>query len=421
MSSFTVNIKLGEDELSLSNEDIIEINVIEDIYDFCMSGNITFYDRVGWMELFENLGAFIPLAIMWEENGIEPTRKTFQVFATEVIIQESIHEPVKKIKWYFLEPMLSSLSHRRYSLAWGEEKKGSEIISDISKNILGIESTSKFIEFEETVETFDNFYMPYWTAAEAITWIKMRCSSSKSQQAGYLFFNNSLGTNFVTLGTLMSSTKRETDENGQSMKYIFSSTGGEANKIIAWELHPPEYMNVPEFAGGKSFGFNPDSKELLTLNHTYTDQFKDSETGASISLFGNSTSFPDITTPNAAMILEGESDTKKMYNMYNHIFITKYLPQMTAHIIIRGESTRYAGMIIDTEWKSMDSQIITDKQLEGLWLVKSITHQFVPLAKPPYRQRMVCIKPGPNKTEGDLLYKPDKASKVQTEPYVTKR
>jgi hypothetical protein len=68
--NFAVKLIRGTEEITLDVEDIIELNLVENIFNFCMSGSMTFYDKVGWTEYFEAVG-FDPIAIIWQESRIQ--------------------------------------------------------------------------------------------------------------------------------------------------------------------------------------------------------------------------------------------------------------------------------------------------------------------------------------------------------------
>lgn len=424
MAKFSIKLLRGSEELAFSSEDVVELNIVEDIYNFCMSGNITFFDRVGWTEEFEALGSFDPIAIQWQSGENEIIEKIFNVYAADPTTDHSQHEPLRIRKWYFVETMLTTLQlKRKYSRSWGEDVLGSTIIKNICNDFLSIDD-KRFIQFEETIETFDNFYSGYFTPADCILRIKKRCRGETSRQAGYLFYSNSKGINFVTLNTLLASTEREKKEvhvtgtqkdrmDKDHVRYVFSTTTGDSNQILGAFIYTPDAVDIDKLGGNRYLGFDFDGKKLITEDYQYTDHFESSEKGAPINLYGNSTTYPNINTVNAVLANECESDPQKLHNIHNYRFITKYMTSLMAYLIVVGESTRYAGMIIDVLWKSANSENITDKMLDGLWLVKSITHQFMPNSVPPYKQLLVCVKPGYNKIEVGVEYKPTRKSSTQ--------
>jgi len=407
--NFTIQMIRGDKVATISAENVIELNIVEDIYSLCMAGSLIFYDKEGWTETFEIIG-FDPLYIIYQEGGIN-VEKMFVVYNYEAIVEDSnITTGLKKARWFFVEPMFTSLVDRRYSRAWAEGKKGSDIITDICKDMI---KTENFEKFENTNETFDNFYMPYWSPAESIKWIMKRCSGEKSKLPGYLFYYNSKGANFVTMETLVTSKDREKGEDGKNVKYIFTDQSAADNKILDWYINPPDRLALKYLSGAKRHGFDFDGKYIHNPSYTYKDSVD------KYSLLGKSTLFWDLSNSRTNVIIDGESELEKIDNINDHEFIRRYSKQFSAGLVVRGHSRRYAGMIIDVAWKSVDYSKKTDKMLEGLFMVKSITHQFTSgiNVSPVYRQLLTCLKTGYELSESQQLMP---AAKTISDTYVNK-
>jgi hypothetical protein len=414
---FSVLLKRGESkesELMFDPSDIIELNIVEDIFNYCMSGSLIFYDKLGWTEQLEIVG-FDPIIVIYKESDVE-VKKMFIVYHYEAIVEELQQSTgVKKAKWYLVEPIFNTLINKKYSKAWGENKKGSDIVKDICKNILEVDDKS-YKNFEETKEKFDNFYIPYWTVSEAINWISCRCSGSKSDLPGYLFYSNSQGINFVTIDSLFTSSTREKNEDGTTIKYKMAGLNDDTNKILNWYVNPPDITSLKYLCGSTKIGYDFENKEIINQSHTYKDMIN------KYHIFGKTTLFRDISDTNTNINIVCEDTPDILNNLILHDFILRYIRQLSVGIVVRGESTRYAGMIIDVEWKSTNEQNITDKMMEGLYLVKSITHQFTTGTNvtPPYRQLLTCIKAGYGKTEGGQLMEQVK-DKTITDKYVDEK
>jgi len=410
---FTVKIILKGVESAFDNADIIELNIVEDIFSWCMCGSIIFYDKMGFTELLEITGKD-PIIVMWEEEGIK-REKIFLIYNYDKIIEEiSIDSSVTKVMWYFIEPVYMSLTNRKYSKAWNKNISNSTIIKDISKNYLNID-TNNFKKFEEVVEYTDNFYIPYWTPAESLRWIMHRSSGSESLLPGYLFYSNTLGNNFVTLETLVRNTDRERDLFGKKIRYIFSGAGEDYNKILSWYVDPPDMISFKYLSGSIKHGYISNGKYLLSNRYTYDDAIN------KYSLLGKTSLFPDISEPSTNVTLEAETDEKIIDNLFYDEFIRRYSKQFAVGLVVKGHTRRYAGMIIDVLWKSADAKRKTHKMYEGLYLVRSITHQFTSglNVTPPYRQLMICVKTGYNTIE-DTMLKRTKKGKNITDIYVSK-
>ena len=109
--NFTIQMIRGDKVATISAENVIELNIVEDIYSLCMAGSLIFYDKEGWTETFEIIG-FDPLYIIYQEGGIN-VEKMFVVYNYEAIVEDSnITTGLKKARWFFVEPMFTSLVYR---------------------------------------------------------------------------------------------------------------------------------------------------------------------------------------------------------------------------------------------------------------------------------------------------------------------
>jgi len=57
-----------------------------------------------------------------------------------------------------------------------------------------------------------------------------------------------------------------------------------------------------------------------------------------------------------------------------------------------GGASRYAGQKINVFWPSVDLKEVYNSMDSGMYLIKSITHQFSPMKAPLYTQVLVLIK-----------------------------
>jgi hypothetical protein len=365
-----------------------------------MTGSLLFYDKTGWSEILE-ITENVPVIVLWEEEGIQ-REKIFIIYDFNKIVEESyMNSGINKTMWYLIEPTFMTLTNKKYSKSWGEGVLNSEIINEISKNMLNIEN---FEKFENTVETTDNFYMPYWTPAESIQWLMKRSSGETSMRSGYTFFSNSNGYNFITLETLNNDTERERDSAGENVKYIFSGTGDGFNQVLSWYINPPDMMSFKYLGGATKLGYDFKTKDIIEKQYTYKEAID------KYSIFGGSSLFPDISNKNASFTYTADSSEKVIDNLFYDDFIHKYMKQFSVGIVLIGHTRRYAGMIIDISWRSSDEVRKTHKMYEGLYIVRSITHQFTAGVNvtPIYRQLMICMKAGYEMVESKNLVKTNK-------------
>ena len=439
VGKFTVGLSRGGESLTIDQNTIIKVTMTEDIFQSCMIGTLHFRDSVGYTEKFEITG-FDPVSISYREEDIDVT-KHFMVYDFNRIRSNNQGTPADiTMKWHLIEIPFIYMNHHKYSKSW-INKTGSDIIEEICKNMCLIEpytipvtqmrtnmavgsdfappSTDLspnvpahfFNLFEKSLEKFEYFYMPYWCPLEAIRWLMRRSSGVESQTSGYLFFSNARGYNFVTLETLIKSKERELDRYGGAVVYINLGVSDEFNNILNWSINPTDMHSHKYLAGRTMKGFNFDNKELLDITHTYEDGIDE------YTLLGKSSLFPNISKTNTNFTMECESDPDIMDNIFYNDFIKRYSKQFSMTMEVRGHSRRYAGMIIDVLWKSAFSKEVTNKMYAGLYLVRSITHQFTPGTEtvPNYKQTMVCLKTGYGSDDVSGLYQTAKGKSIVAE------
>lgn len=396
-----VKILYGK-ELILPNQDIIDITITESIFSFCMYGSITFYDRIGWSEILQIQGSTIPpICIMWKQNDEEFVKKIFVVWESAPVKTESQLENALTVrKWIFVEPIYHALTYKKFSKSWGEGTKASTIFDNIFRNFLNYKNTSTSFQYYETPnETLDNFYMPSCELCESLLWLMRRCSGEQSKRAGYLCFINSLGSNFITISNLF---EKEYQKNEREIKsktrvpYTFGYGTDDLTSITDPEIIEPKKVKEYDVGGKNIYTVNHDGKKIENEKITYSDQIKNVEVkGATTSSFAYNNYRPPVS-------LTGESDMDLAKNIEENHWILNYFPSLMASLSVKGSATRYAGMVIDIRWKSASSSLKVDSRLDGFWMVKTIFHQFRPTDAPVYKQNLICMKPGYNKTENGI-------------------
>lgn len=278
----------------------------------------------------------------------------------------------------FVEEHLEPMILKRFSKGWNN-KKISEIVKHISKHMVGIDD---FEEFEETVETLENFVMPYWTPGEALTWLMKRASSTKTRTPGYLYYTNRDGKYFITIESLLQRSKDE-DEN-----YLFECENMfYDNKILTWDQDGLDRTSFRDIAGTTRMGFDPYTKKLIFEKNKF------SECVQKFTALGRKGLFKEnIDEITSSCIVEGDPSTTFLYNIHYNDFIKAYVNQNIFRPVVKGNENRFAGMMIEVEWPSTVEGELFDKTLSGLYLVRGITHHFSPMTTPIFLQKLVCSK-----------------------------
>jgi hypothetical protein len=159
-------------------------------------------------------------------------------------------------------------------------------------------------------------------------------------------------------------------------------------------------------------GFDVKRKRYLKNIYTYEDALARFTCLGDFSLFDSGHS--NILSCNQDLTSEFEEEFI-MKNLYFGDWIKRYCLQHTVDVIVEGHVDRYCGGMISILWPTSSDDEIFDKNMDGLFLVKSITHSFSPLQKPVYTQKMVLIKNGYNDSDG-LLTPAVKVNKKATAP-----
>jgi hypothetical protein len=261
-------------------------------------------------------------------------------------------------------------------------------------NMMGTDATPVFDEFEQTAEELPYFYMPYWTPLEAIQWLSMRASGMETGTAGYVYYQTPYDVNFVTLEKLFQSKTVELAPDGTVLPYVPFTSGRDRtalttnykNTILGWKMSPVDMSAFGVIKGGHKLGYDFSKKLLIDQSYTYAKAIP------LYTMLGKKTLFPDVSDDTMRYTLEGDSNTKILDNMYYNDFIRRYSKQFAFIATVDGSDDRYAGMMVDLQWPSAVDTEFGHKSLRGLYLVKSITHQFSGMMQPPYRQVMVLLK-----------------------------
>ena len=391
-SSFTVAIQFDYlKTISIDNSDIMDCYFIEDIYSMINLGKLTLFDRYGIKE-YGPLTGDERIIISYGADGL--VTKQFAMYRIPSIESVTEFQQTNKsvISIYFSDEYFTNLLMKKFSKSWGKETKASDIVKDLIGNMLQLQVDSQEIYVEPSHTKFKSeFCMPNWNVADTIRWISNRITGTKGKY-GYLFYASSdKYLSYVTLdGLLKSSTK-------DPQIYKFSTTDIDyENKVLGWEVMGVDQIGIKELGGGQVLGFNSSTKSFLGLtkdeDFKYTDAIKKITSLGGSSLFDGRSINNDFTKFNYACSLSGESDPEIIQNIYYNNFIRRYSLQNMVKIQVIGSDKRYAGMKIDVFWPSQDAKEVYNSMDSGMYLIKSITHQFSPMKTPLYTQVLVLIK-----------------------------
>lgn len=381
LSKYTVYITFDDEDVHIDNSSIEKFYFIEDIFSYSIVGKLTFHDRQGILEFGPLTGNEKVGIVYGVEEDVE---RVFDIYKINRIISSWSNANTKEnfIEIVFVDEMFYNLTNRKYSRSW-KNTKGSQIVSDISKNILEVDD---FDDWEDSVEIMEYFYIPYWTPKKAIDWIMKRCRGVLSKKPGYLFYNNSNGSNFITIERLLNQKKlMDIGWEGSGFYKFEGETNHPYNRVLGYELSGLDNISRMDLKGANKKGYDFKRKKLINNSYTYKDGI------SQFTLLGEKSLFKDISDSGVNYDNTGEDKESTIDNIYYNEWIKTYSMQQTLSIMLHGHEGRYAGGLIELEWPSSHDKEVYNKNFAGKYLIKSITHQFSNDA-PTYKQKVSLIK-----------------------------
>jgi len=378
---FSVILSLESGPVVLNSKDIISCYFIEDIFSYSMTGKLIFHDMYGLIEHGPFTGNE-QIIIAYGET--DDRQVPFDIWKVSKIQQTNPTDPTAEnlIELYFVDPTFELYTLKRYSRSYSDDKIITTIIKRILTKMIGLDSNN--INMENSINSLNNFTIPYWTPMETIRWLMKRAEGDKSRTSGYLCYNNTsegFATNVHTLNYLL-----DTENYVESEEYVFEDIRNKSNKILEWWVSGLDKSSTKFLRGGIWRGFDSETKSFIEKEYDYNDGITDTV------LMGRKSLFSDISDTETVNILSGDSDTTTLGNIAYDGWSKRYNLQQVVNLVVRGREDRYAGQQIEVHWPSTARVQKFNKLLKGKYLVKSITHMFSGGSNMIYRQRMVLLK-----------------------------
>lgn len=402
VKKFSVVLGLDAGRMLLESNNIKQLYFIEDIFSYSIVGKLIFNDDRGILE-FGPLTGNETLTIIYGED--EVIEKSFYIYKISNINQISQTNPETDnvVELFFVDYMFYSLNFLQYSKAWKDEKI-SKIVKTIGSEWLNIE---KWDKWEDSNESLEYYYSPYWTPKTNISWLLKRASGSKYNSSGYLFYNTIDSSNFITFESLLNNRnilKISTDDDG--LYYFQDENLFAYNKILSWNMTGLDSIGLKSVSGGTRLGFNNKEKKFIKKEYTYKESIEKN------TILGYKTLFPDYSESNVEIKNLNETDETLIDNIFNNNWVRKYNLQQCLSIVVKGHENRKPGELIEIKWKSKNPNEIYNKNLSGYYLIKSITHTLSGYNQPIYSQKMVLIKNGYEDSYAKNLLKSSKKRTV---------
>jgi hypothetical protein len=414
----------------IGNDAIDTLYFIEDIYNTSVVGLIKFLDTTGMLEFGPILGNE-RFEIKFGNTDNDDNYKVINLYGYKIkSIVPTTNTPTSSsgnfIEMVLVDATFPQFHNRQWSKAWTDEYIHT-IVEDIVNSHVDKEvvlfqdykkkqskydtvDTSKSVQFktiENTTEKLEQFDTHLKTPAEGIQWLIERCSSAQHGQAGHLLYqfndpdSEGFKFNFVSLESLLRQTKLMEPE-GDRFLYVFADRNENyVNTIQDHKVSQVDYGTLRTLAGATYRGYDIRRKKLLRRDFTYQDAVD------RFTILGKKTLFPDGITPDHHMTkVESFSDESMIDNLWYSRWIKQYCLQQTVSITVGGNEKRHAGGMIKIEWGSTDRvKGIINKEMDGKYLVKSVTHYFNKAVQPFYSQKLVCIKNGYKDSDSESLTK----------------
>lgn len=372
-------------------QDLIECWFIEDIYSRCITGKLRFYDTIG---LLEN-GPFTGSEIVRFTYGTEETRiLNFVIWETPLIVQAAPNRSTDKsvIECSLVDTSFFRMFYTKKSLSFPKGDTHTQIVKNILMKLIGWPPENIFLEASQDSQE-DAIAFPFWSPSDMIQFLLKRTKSvsggsNTGNSSGYLCYNSTEKTfsvNVKTLNYLFSRNNGVDDVN-----YIFEGGADREatqNKIFDWSVSGIDQSLLRSVRGGKFRGFDTKSKFLTEFEYTFAQGIKDTI------LLGKKSILPDISDVNSSHDILGGNMEELKRVVYDE-WVKMYCLQFMVDIVAQGNEKRYAGHQIQIDWPSINRQYEkTQKQLNGLYLVKSVTHSFTGHGNNiNYLQKMRLIK-----------------------------
>jgi hypothetical protein len=404
----TLGVRIFTDngDYIIGNDAIDTLYFIEDIYSTSIMGKIKFLDTTGMLE-FGPISGNERFEIKFGNTQGDSKYNTINLYGYKIkSIVPQTNTPTSSsgvfIEMILVDEFFAMFHNRNWSKAWVDEYIH-DVVESIAKNHVGIE----FKTIENTKEKLEHFDTHLKTPAESIHWLSQRCSSVIHGQAGHLLYpfndpdSEGFKFNFVSLETLLRQTKLMQPEGDRHLYVFGDSNTTYINMIQDHKISQVDYGTLRTLAGATYHGFDIRRKKLIRRDFTYTDAVD------KFTILGKKTLFPDSIAPDHHMTkIETSPDEVFIDNLWYSKWIKQYCLQQTVAITVGGNEKRHAGGMIRIEWPSTDTvQGITNKEMNGKYLIKSVTHYFSQAHQPFYSQKLVCIKNGYKDSDNSKLVK----------------
>jgi len=400
LNSISINVLLYnhlQRELDIT-ELFLDIEIIEDIYNNCISGYITVIDTIGLKEFFPVIGEEkIKITFTTDENEFSYFNNEFYII--KISNEESITSKskiVKGMKIYFTS--IEQLNNYKYTFSKSYNHQNiSDIFNDIFNNLL---KSKKTVNIEETKNSI-NFIIPYWNPFKSINFLCKHALSKKYNDSGYIFFQDKEKFNFVSIISLLKNNDKQYEivlhdikqnekktvgyiGNAEEYKQIKTvdiikslKDGTRGNTVYTWDFSLKSYVkNTIDFEKSHT-NTNVGNFTLFKKEEIYND--------SNINIFNNYIN--DRIVGNLEYQNQIHEQTK--ITLRNKI-IYKLTEENLLSVVIAGNSDLTAGKLVNVKYRSSDKNELLNEKLNGIMLIKGMKHK---ISAGGYKNVLLLSKP----------------------------
>ena len=373
----------------LESAHIVDLYFIEDIFSFIITGKIRFYDLYNLQETGPLVGTE---AITVIYGGLQQRQIVFKLYDIKYH-QTTDTNPTEGplIEASFVDTSFETMLDTHYSRSFPKGQTYTTMVKFMLMNFCQWPESNIQME-ESSNESPEAFAIPYWTIAMAAKFLLKRAIGKTSRTSGYLIYNSTQNNHSVNVKTLNYLFSQFNSFDADT--YHFESSGDnirlgqfKKNKILEWEIEGRSRSGSSALYGGRWRGIDTSKGTMIT------DTYKFSEGIAETMLLGKKSLCYNESDTSRMIKTSAERNLVELHSVCYDEWSRAYNSQNKASLLILGNERRYCGHLINLEWPSYDLKTeIYQKQLQGLWLVRGITHMFKPAEPIPYIQKMVLLK-----------------------------
>lgn len=383
-------------ELELNENAILSFYFIENIENMFLTGALKIEDTGGLFEQLPLTGEE-SLTVTIEQDIQNKTDNEHSIYSTKTInfefykieILDAERQRTETYKLYLVEKGFFNYIKKQYSKSYNQ-KKISQIVDDIFKNQLNLDSNN--YDIEETKDKID-FIIPYWKPLTTLRYLTKLSKRQKSpQESGFLLYTSTGDQDqkvpmkkFISFATLL----EENIPSDDNSKYYYKKDTINPNFINVFrEVRNPHFSNRGilnnGISGKKSYGVDfTNNKKIFFVSKKY------SEFVTSAKMLGK-TSYLSLELD--------EIDSQVKFSPYNEDIsenIQDYDFRMALEsfnkreVLLDGSLDRHAGQLIYLEQMSDNDVNLYEPKNSGPWIIKGITHYFV---IDGYEQKMTILK-----------------------------